>query len=195
MHVITAREEGFLSSNTHHLTDTSNPTKSKNVASAMEQANVKQINANSQVLVLNASYEPLNIVSWKRAIVLLLKEKAAFISAKVIRLVEYIKVPFAKINAMRPSRSMIYKRDGHKCQYCGSTRKLTIDHVMPRSKGGEDSWSNMVVACSSCNTRKGDTLLEQSGMKLAQKPIAPFNKFVYALWDSNNPEWQQYNFV
>jgi 5-methylcytosine-specific restriction endonuclease McrA len=53
----------------------------------------------------------------------------------------------------------------------------------------------MVVACSSCNTRKGDTLLEQSGMKLARKPTAPLNKFVFALWDSNNPEWQKYNFI
>jgi hypothetical protein len=162
----------------------------------MAQAkNATQIRPNSQVLVLNASYEPLNIVQGRRAIILLLKEKAAFISAKVIRLVEYIKVPFSKINAMKPSRNMIYKRDGHKCQYCGSTRKLTIDHVMPRSKGGEDSWSNMVVACSSCNTEKGDKLLEHTGMRLARRPCAPANKFVFALWDSNNPEWQQYNFI
>ena len=190
-----ARRPGFLSSLTPLLTGTSSPMKSKNVVFVMAQENVIQIQPHSQVLVLNASYEPLNIVSWKRAIILLLKEKAAFISAKVIRLVEYIRIPFLRINSMKPSRNMIYKRDGHKCQYCGSTRALTIDHVLPRSKGGGDTWENMVVACSSCNTKKGDRYLEQTGMRLTRRPTAPANKFVFALWDSNNAEWQKYNFV
>ena len=169
--------------------------KSKNVVFAMEQANVTLIKPNSRVLVLNASYEPLNIVSWKRAVILLLKEKAAFVSEKVIRLVEYIKIPFARINSMKPSRNLIYKRDGHRCQYCGSTRALTIDHVIPRSKGGKDTWENMVAACSSCNIRKGSQSLEQTGMKLAKRPAAPMNKFVFAIYDSDNTEWQKYNFV
>ena len=156
---------------------------------------ITQIRPNSRVLVLNASYEPLNIVQGRRAIILLIKEKAAFVSAKVIRLVEFVRIPFSRVNAMKPSRNMVYKRDGHKCQYCGATRRLTIDHVVPRSKGGGDTWENMVVACSSCNTKKGDKLLEQTGMRLEKKPCAPLNKFVFALWDSNNPEWQQYHFI
>jgi 5-methylcytosine-specific restriction endonuclease McrA len=160
----------------------------------MVPENVKTIRPNTQVLVLNASYEPLHITSWKRAIILLLKEKAAVVSAKVIRLVEYIRIPFTKINSIKPSRNLIYKRDGHKCQYCGSTRRLTIDHVIPRSRGGQDTWENMVVACSTCNTKKGDTLLEQTGMKLARKPFVPTNRFLLNLIDSGSPEWLQYTF-
>lgn len=160
----------------------------------MVQENVRQIRPNTKVLVLNASYEPLHITSWKRAIILLIKEKAAIVSAKVIRLIEYIKIPFSKINLVKPSRSLIYKRDGHKCQYCGSTRRLTIDHVIPRSRGGGDTWENMVVACSICNTKKGNTLLEQTGMKLARKPFAPANKFLMNLMDSGASEWFQYAF-
>jgi 5-methylcytosine-specific restriction endonuclease McrA len=161
----------------------------------MAPENVTQIRPNSEVLVLNASYTPLNIVSWKRAIILLLKEKAAFVSAKVIRLVEYIQIPFAKINSLKPSRNLVHKRDGHKCQYCGSTRGLTIDHVIPRSKGGKDTWENMVTACGVCNTRKGDKMLADTGMRLARRPTAPPNRFVFAIATSRDDEWQQYNFI
>ncbi len=161
----------------------------------MVQENINQIRPETRILVLNASYEPLHITGWKRAIVLLLKEKAVFISAKVIRLVEFVRIPFSKVSKMRPGRGLIYKRDGHKCQYCGATRKLTIDHVIPRCKGGDDSWENLVVACSSCNTKKGDKLLSQLGISLARRPCAPSNKFIFELWDSSDEEWQQYNFV
>lgn len=161
----------------------------------MVQADLNRIRPNTRVLVLNASYEPLHITSWKRAIVLLLKEKAALISGKVIRLVEFIRIPFQRGGDLRASRALIYKRDGHKCQYCGATRKLTIDHITPKSRGGESSWENLVVACSSCNTKKGDKLLEQTGMRLAQKPKAPFNKFISELWETTDSEWLQYNFV
>ncbi len=160
----------------------------------MVPENVTKIRPDSRVLVLNASYEPLHITSWKRAIILLLKEKALVVSAKVIRLTEYIRVPFARINSIKPSRNLIYKRDGHKCQYCGATRRLTIDHVLPRSRGGGDTWENMVVACSPCNTRKGNTLLEQTGMRLVRKPFVPTNRFLLNLIDSDSPEWMQYAF-
>jgi 5-methylcytosine-specific restriction endonuclease McrA len=160
----------------------------------MAQENVIRIKPYSQVLVLNSSYEPLNIVSWKRAVVLLLKEKAYFVSAKVIRLVEYIKVPFVRVSSMRPSRSMIYKRDGHKCQYCGSTRSLTIDHITPKSRGGKDTWDNLVVACGPCNTRKADRPLEQTGMRLKKKPSAPANKIWFIVSESSVPEWMKYSY-
>jgi 5-methylcytosine-specific restriction endonuclease McrA len=152
------------------------------------------IQPNTSVLVLNSSYEPLNITSWKRAIVLLLKQKAQILSHRVIRLFNYVKLPISKILSHQPSRSMIYKRDNNSCQYCGATRHLTIDHVVPKSKGGEDSWENLVVACSSCNTKKGDTLLEQTGMKLRKKPRAPHNKIQFVLNTSSVSEWMEYSF-
>ena len=93
-----------------------------------------RIEPGKAVLVLNSSYEPLNITSWKRAIVLLLKEKAQILSNRVIRLLDYVKVPLSKIISHKPSKSMIYKRDNNSCQYCGSTRSLTIDHVIPRCR-------------------------------------------------------------
>ena len=89
---------------------------------------------------------------------------------------------------------MIYKRDGYTCQYCGAKTRLTIDHVIPRCRGGGDTWENLVVACSSCNTKKGNTLLEQTGMKLVRQPRAPYNKIQFALNKTNVPEWEVYSF-
>jgi len=151
--------------------------------------------AREQILVLNASYEPINITSWKRAFVLLLKEKAKVISKRVIRLVEYIKIPFSKLKDHKPTRSAIYERDGHKCQYCGSTRKLTIDHIMPKSKGGTDDWDNLVVACSSCNIKKSNKLLEHTGMKLARRPVQPRTYLDVIISKTNNKEWREYCFM
>ena len=155
---------------------------------------VLQIKPNTSILVLNSSYEPINITNWKRAIVLLLKEKAQALSNRVIRLVNYVRVPLSRIVSYTPSRTMIYKRDGNKCQYCGATKRLTIDHVIPKSKGGDDSWENLVVACSTCNTKKGDKFLEQTDMKLARQPRAPYNKMQFTLTDCKIPEWKDYVF-
>jgi len=152
------------------------------------------ITPHQTVLVLNSSYEPINFTNWKRALVLLLKEKAQVLSSRVIRLLNYVKLPLSKIMNISPSRSMIYKRDNNTCQYCGARSKLTIDHVIPRSKGGTDSWENLVVACSSCNTKKGSMFLEQTGMKLARKPRAPINKMIFDLERTNVEEWKQYNY-
>jgi 5-methylcytosine-specific restriction endonuclease McrA len=151
--------------------------------------------ARGQILVLNASYEPINITTWKRAFVLLLKEKAQVINQTVIRLVEYIKIPFTKLKNSKPSRNAIYQRDGHKCQYCGSTRKLTIDHIVPKSKGGSDDWDNLVVACSSCNVKKSDKYLEHTKMKLIRKPIQPRTHLDVIISQTNNKEWREYCFL
>jgi len=164
------------------------------VDSLIRDMNGLVIQPNTTVLVLNSSYEPINITNWKRAIVLLLKEKAQALSDRVIRLVNYVKLPLSKILSTKPSRQMIYKRDNNTCQYCGSTARLTIDHVIPRCRGGEDTWENLVVACSSCNTKKGNTLLEQTNMKLARKPKAPYNKMQFALNHCNIPEWKDYSY-
>jgi 5-methylcytosine-specific restriction endonuclease McrA len=147
---------------------------------------------NSTILVLNSSYEPINITNWKRAIVLVLKEKAQILSSKVIRLLKYIKIPYSAFREIKPSREMIYKRDRHKCQYCGATKKLTIDHVIPKSRGGDDSWENLVVACSSCNVKKSDKLLSECSMKLTRKPATPLSKVTLSVMYSNVDEWQEY---
>lgn len=153
-----------------------------------------KIQPNSSVLVLNSSYTPLHITSWKRAIVLILKEKAQFISSTVIRLFHYVRIPISKMTLRKPTKSMIYLRDGYKCCYCNSSRNLTLDHVIPKSRGGDSSFSNLVVCCSSCNTKKANRLLEQTGMKLLRKPRAPHNPVFLHLKNHRNPEWSQYVF-
>jgi hypothetical protein len=146
------------------------------------------------ILVLNASYEPINFTNWRRAVVLILKEKAQVLSGRVIRLLEYIKLPIKNHGLSKPSRGMIYKRDDHTCQYCGSVKKLTIDHVIPKSRGGEDTWENMVVACSTCNAKKGNIPLEQTGMKLSKPPKPPTSKILMSLYKSSVNEWKDYIF-
>ena len=94
----------------------------------------------------------------------------------------------------KPSRSLIYKRDNHTCQYCGSTKKLTIDHVIPRSRGGKDTWENMVIACSSCNTKKGDQLLEHTKMKLIRTPKAPSSMISLDLKVTQVDQWKEYKY-
>jgi len=153
------------------------------------------IEPNQTILVLNASYEPINFTNWKRAIVLLMKNKAQALGRRVIRLVNYIKLPYEKLMQNKPSRAMIYKRDGHKCQYCGSTKNLTIDHIIPRSRGGEDTWENLVVACMPCNTRKSDKLLEETNLKLASVPRKPINKMLFTLDRANVQEWKEYPYT
>ena len=153
-----------------------------------------KLEPNQTILVLNASYEPLNFTNWRRAVVLLIKNKAQALGKRVIRLVNYIKIPYKKIMQNKPSRAMIYKRDGHKCQYCGSTRNLTIDHIFPTSKGGDNSWENLVVACMPCNTRKGDKLLEETNLILETTPKKPFNKMLFSLDRADVDEWKKYSY-
>ena len=91
-------------------------------------------------------------------------------------------------------RRRIKEQWDNQCAYCGSTENLTIDHVIPRCKGGGDTWENLVVACSSCNTKKGSMLLEQTNMKLIRKPRAPVNKMIFDLQKTNVEEWKLYNY-
>ena len=170
------------------------PTRYRNVNNVKALEAIRAIQPGAEVLVLNATYEVVNITSWKRAICHLLKEKAIALSARVIRLLDYVRIPLSKLARAKPSRSMIYRRDGNRCQYCGSTRSLTIDHVVPKSRGGEDTWQNLVVACGPCNTKKGDRPLEQTGMRLERKPIAPMNKIAFIVSQSRNHEWLEYNY-
>ena len=139
------------------------------------------------VLVLNASYEPLNVCSFRRAHVLVYKGKAevierldqplrsasgSFIWPHVIRLLHYVRVPRAIQRKI--SRRALFARDSWKCAYCGTASgRLTLDHIVPRSKGGESIWENVVTACAPCNLRKGDRTVEQAGMVLRTHPRPP----------------------
>ena len=148
----------------------------------------------STILVLNSSYEPLHFTNWKRAIILLFKEKAKLISKRVIRLVNFVRIPFMRFADQTPTRNMIYKRDGYSCQYCGSTRDLTIDHVIPRSKGGGDTWENLVACCDKCNVSKGNKYLHETNMKLRSKPKAPISSVMLELERTKIDEWKQFVF-
>ena len=118
------------------------------------------IASHKTVLVLNSSYEPINHTSWKRAILLVLKDKAYVLSPRTIRLKNYVKLPLSKLMANKPSRALILRRDGC-CQYCDSRKELTIDHVLPKSRGGQDTWENMVAACIACNNAKDNRTPEE----------------------------------
>ena len=150
------------------------------------------VEPHSTILVLNSSYEPLHFTNWKRAIVLLFKEKARLITKRVIRLVNYVRIPYHLAKGSYPTRASIYKRDDHECQYCGSEKDLTLDHVIPRSKGGQDTWENLVTCCTKCNLKKGNKLLSESNMTLKKTPTAPFNKVHLDVQKSGVSEWKEY---
>lgn len=151
-----------------------------------------KIEARQTILLLNACYTPINFVSWKRAVILLLKNKAKLLSNRVIRLVSYIKLPLSKITAAKPTRSLIFKRDDGCCSYCGSIKQLTIDHIIPSSRGGLDTWENMTCCCYKCNIKKGNKTPEEVGMRLFTKPSRPFSKMILSLEKSNVDEWKEF---
>jgi 5-methylcytosine-specific restriction endonuclease McrA len=137
------------------------------------------------VLVLNATYEPINVCAARRALVLVLKGVASaeeesrlvfrspsrsFRVPSVIRLLEYRRIPF---QGRALSRKNILMRDRNTCQFCARVlpaSELTLDHIVPRSRGGESTWDNLVACCHPCNNRKGDRSLEEAGMKLLRRP-------------------------
>ncbi|MDP8910481.1 MAG: HNH endonuclease [Actinomycetota bacterium] len=159
------------------------------------------------VLVLNASYEPLNVCSVRRAHVLVYKGKAEVVEQldrplhsatdtypwpHVIRLVTYISVPRAVQRKI--SRRALFARDGWRCVYCGTSEgRLTLDHVVPRSRGGDSVWENVVTACAPCNHRKGNRLLEEVKMELRYSPRAPAPVLFIRLAAPKIPTgWQPY---
>jgi 5-methylcytosine-specific restriction endonuclease McrA len=160
-----------------------------------------------RVLVLNATYEPINVCTVRRAVVLLLKEKAEILERSdwelhsatrsmsrpvVIRLVAYVRIP-RDTHRRKITRRAVFARDNWTCQYCGARSNLTVDHVIPRSKGGGSSWENIVASCAPCNRRKGDALLRQVGMRLLKKPRTPSaNVFIHVASPTIPVAWQQY---
>ena len=138
-----------------------------------------------EALVLNATYEPLCVVSQRRALVLVLTEKAVMIEAGdhvlrsvtqtvevpvVVRLARYVRVPYR--SQVPLTRKGVLARDHHRCVYCGAPA-TSLDHVIPRSRGGAHVWENVVAACSPCNLRKGSKLPKQAGMFPHQHPYQP----------------------
>lgn len=164
-----------------------------------------------RVLVLNASYEPLQLISVRRAVILLLQEKAELVEAAtqqlrasefslnmpiVIRLVRYIKIP--RRLKLPCSRRGVLARDRETCQYCGiqpGRTQLTVDHVIPRSQGGLTTWDNVVLACRDCNHKKGGRTPEQANMVLLSKPRQP-QYVAFALMGEleRNDIWRKYAF-
>jgi 5-methylcytosine-specific restriction endonuclease McrA len=160
-----------------------------------------------RVLVLNATYEPVNVCTVRRAVVLLLKEKAELIERAerelhsenttiarpmVIRLITYVRIP-RDTHRRKITRRAVFARDDWTCQYCGSRTQLTVDHVVPRSKGGASTWDNIVASCAPCNRRKGNLLPRQVGMRLTKPPRTPNPRVFIQVASPSIPDvWRQY---
>lgn len=153
----------------------------------------------STVLVLNYDYTPLNVTSIRRGFVLVDKGKAevvksdespivtgykTYVRPLIIRLLKYIK---HHVRNIRASRARIYKRDNYECVYCGSKKELTLDHVVPKSKGGGNEWTNLVTSCFKCNLKKGSKTPEEAKLTMKHKPFAPTivseNSSVQKVWN------------
>ena len=159
-----------------------------------------------RTLVLNAGYEPLAVISFKRALVLVMSEKATVIERNaeepvwgttamydrpaVIVLTRYVRVPTSR--RMPVTRRGVLRRDGYHCAYCGKAAS-TIDHILPRSRGGADSWENLAACCLRCNNVKGDRTPQEMGWELLLTPRPPHG----ASWtvrgvERADPRWEPY---
>jgi len=161
------------------------------------------------VLMLNASYEPLRIISAKKSLTLLtkgvavvevptsIKVHAGIYLPSVIRLRSYRNVPHKR---PIPSRKNIFTRDGNRCLYCGARAPkvaLELEHIIPRSRGGLNSWDNLCAACRDCNSRKRDRTPEEAGMKLIHRPLPATvhtGRFVLKQMGSEIEEWSRFLF-
>jgi len=159
-----------------------------------------------KVLILNQDFSAFALCSIQKAFVLLYLEKAEMVHKSelgvlrsiscsypipsIIRLQRYVHVPYKGISL---SRHNIMKRDAYQCLYCGSTKNLTLDHLLPKSRGGGSSWTNLVTACMRCNTKKGDRTPEEAGLTLKQKPKKPsLTAFLAANAGALDQTWQIY---
>ena len=151
-----------------------------------------------RALVLNQDYSPITVCSIQKAFLLVYLKKAELIENEeglklrsvdqsfpfpsVIRLSHYVNMPYKGVMLTRQN---IFKRDAHTCQYCGTQKDLTLDHLVPRSKGGKSNWTNLVTACKRCNARKGNNSPEESEMKLLRPPFRP--NYVMFIRDFSGP--------
>jgi 5-methylcytosine-specific restriction endonuclease McrA len=164
---------------------------------------------NANVLVLNQDYQPLSICSVQRSMKLIFLEKAellhddpkrelrtireSFQFPSVIRLRSYIRVPYNKVVL---SRRNIMRRDNFTCMYCGSKNDLTIDHVLPKSRGGKDVWENLTTACEKCNVKKGSRTPQEAGMPIFKQPYRPIPITFFRDYNGNVQEpWKPYLYM
>lgn len=159
----------------------------------------------TRALVLNATFEPIGVVTARRAIVLALAEKVDVLAdsgdriaseritmavPSVVRLRYFVKVPYQRQAPL--TRRAVFARDSGRCQYCGRTAE-SIDHIHPRSRGGRHEWTNVVACCRRCNTVKGDKLLDETSLRLRSRPIAPGgHTWVTAAVTQIPPSWNPY---
>jgi|SRR6056297_1967873 len=161
------------------------------------------------VLVLNQDYRALSVCSVERAVVLLFLRKVELVHARgdrmlhsaraehpwpsIVRLKAYVHVPYKRIML---SRKNVFRRDHHRCQYCRSADRLTIDHVMPKSRGGKDTWENLVAACVPCNNRKGNRTPDEAEMPLLRTPFRPSHvMFIRDYIGRLDDQWKPYLFL
>jgi len=161
------------------------------------------------VLVLNQDYRALTVCSVERATVLVLLQKAELVEAEsgrwirspsnrvpwpsIVRLRAYVSIPFKRITLTRKN---VMRRDRNRCQYCGNRDRLTIDHVMPRSRGGRDTWENLVTACVPCNNRKGNRTPEEANLVLRRRPFRPSHvMYIRDYVGTLDDTWKPYLFL
>ena len=164
----------------------------------------------SRVLVLTSSYEPLQIMPVNSAVRLVLREKAEVLETSdgqlrsarcsvdkplVIRLNRYVRMPHLRAPCTRRG---VLLRDEYTCQYCGTQQAghlLTLDHVVPRARGGATAWENVVAACRQCNGKKGDRLPHEVRMHLRRAPTPPSRAWMLSRALASHPIWQMYNIM
>ncbi len=161
---------------------------------------------NSRVLVLNQDFSPLMVCSVERGFLLVYLNKSelvrpangyklhsiseSFPMPSVIRLNRYVHAPYKGVTLTRQN---VFKRDNFECQYCGTRKELTLDHVIPSSKGGQHTWINLVTACKRCNAKKGDYKPEDAGMTLRKRPLKPtYALFLKELSGHYGNEWDEF---
>lgn len=159
-----------------------------------------------RVLVLNLDHRPLTVINVQRAFLLVFLEKADMVAGangfqlrsvnstyampSVIKLKRYVNAPFKEVML---SRQNVFKRDGFQCTYCGTNKDLTIDHVIPRSKNGGSTWSNLVTACKRCNSKKGNRTPAEAGLILREKPFRPsYALFIQKFSGFVSDEWRPF---
>ena len=158
------------------------------------------------VLVLNQDYQALTLCSVQRAVILVHLQKAEMVASltgrfmrstsmrfpwpSIVRLKAYVRVPYKRIMLTRKN---VLRRDGMRCQYCGRRDALTVDHVYPKSRGGRDTWENLVAACTPCNNRKGNRTPDEAHMPLLRKPFRPSQvMFIRDFIGNVEDDWKPY---
>ena len=163
-----------------------------------------------EVLILNQNYEPLSVTEVKKAFIISYLGKAQVVETykgiqlntvnhsfpvpSIVRLRKYVRISRRTIS---PTRRNVLKRDGYRCQYCGTkTGPMTVDHVIPRTMRGKDSWENLVCACAKCNTRKGNRSIKEAEFELIRAPRKPhFFYLIHNIVNIPDPNWRPYLFL